>query len=98
MVAGDPVGIREVDLAAHYAVAGLVVDLPGRALDLAERDVLVEAARHAVREPEPAGVERVELGSRDLVLPGDDLVEPLGLGERDRGGELAHAEVEAGRA
>ena len=33
--------------------------------------------------------------ARDLVLPGDDLLHPLGLDQAERGGELAHAEVEA---
>ncbi len=37
----------------------------------------------------------VELGARDLVLPAHDLVEALGLHERDGRRELAHAEVQA---
>jgi hypothetical protein len=31
-----------------------------------------------------------------VVLPRDDLLQPFGLDERDRGRELAHPEVQAG--
>src|SRR3954447_23420736 len=34
--------------------------------------------------------------ARHLVLPGDDLLEALGLHEADSGGELAQPEVQAG--
>src|SRR5207248_1253219 len=60
-----------------------------------EHDVLVEPRDHALGELEPARVERVELTPSDLVLPGYDLGKPLDLNEPERGGELAHPEVEA---
>ena len=50
VVLRDPVGVREVDRVAHHAVAGLVVDLAGRALERLEDDVLVEAGDHPLRE------------------------------------------------
>ena len=76
-------------------MARLVVHLPGRALDRLEDDVLVEARDHAVRQGELRRIHRVELRARGLVLPGDDLVQALGLHDADRGGELVQAEVEA---
>ena len=79
---------------AHDAVAGLVVDLPGRALERLEDDVLVEPRDHPVGQLQPRGVERVELVAGDPVLPGDDLLEPLGAEDPERGGELVHAVVE----
>ena len=70
---------------------GSVVDAAGRARDLLEDDVLVEAGDHARRAARRG---RRSSGSRwragDLLLPGDDLVEALDLHEPERGGELAH--------
>ncbi len=40
-------------------------------------------------------MQRVELLARRAVLPGHDLLEPLDLDQPDRGGELAHAVVQA---
>ena len=40
------------------------------------------------------GWTRVELGAGDLVLPRDDLGQALDLHQPERGGELAHPEVE----
>ena len=48
-----------------------------------------------VGELEARGVDRIELLAGDLVLAGDDLLEALGLHQADRGGELAHPQVEA---
>src|SRR4029077_5622723 len=70
-------------------------DLAGRALDLLEDDVLVETGDHAVRELQAGGVDGIERLAGDLVLAGADLLEALGLHQADRGGELAHPEVEA---
>src|SRR5206468_440257 len=81
--------------ASHDAMAGLVVDLPRALGQLFEDDVLVEARGHAVRKLKAAGVHRVEVLARVRVLPGDDLLHPLGLDQAKGGGELAHAEVEA---
>ena len=39
-------------------------------------------------------MQRVEVLAGVLVLPGDDLLHPLDLDEAERGGELAHPEVE----
>ena len=78
----------------QQAVAGLVVDLARGALERVEDDVLVEPRGHAVRQEQATGVAVVEHVARILVLPPDDLLEALDLDQPQRGGELAHAEVE----
>src|SRR4029077_2143052 len=60
-----------------------------------QNDVLLETRRHSVGQCGPRRVQRVEVLARIGVLPSDDLLHALGLDEAERGGELAHAEVEA---
>src|SRR4051794_14387515 len=76
-------------------MAGLVVDPARRVLDGVEDYVLVEAGGHPVRKLEPGRIPGIELRARVVVLPANDLVEPLDLHESDGGGELAHPVVEA---
>src|SRR5439155_7631139 len=56
VVLRDPVGVRQVDVVAQQAVAGLVVDLAGRAVDRVENDVLVEPGGHSGREDDAVRV------------------------------------------
>src|SRR5713101_7860938 len=41
VMAGDPLGVREVDVVAHDPVTGRVIDLAGGVRNLLEHDVLV---------------------------------------------------------
>src|SRR4051794_3719481 len=95
VVLGDPVRVRQVDPVAHDAVARLVVDLPRRALDRLEDDVLVVPGGHSLRQAESCGVVRVEVGSCGFVLPRDDLVQPVHLNDPDGRCELVQPEVQA---
>ena len=61
-----------------------------------EDDVLVEAGDHPGRHLYPSGVGRVESEARLGVLPGRDLVDPLGRHDAQRARELGHPEVEPG--
>ena len=94
VVLGHPVGVRQLVGAAHDPVAGLFVDTAGALLDRVEDDVLVEARGHPLGQLQPRRVQRVEVLAGVLVLPGDDLLHALGLDQAQRGGELAHPEVE----
>src|SRR5579859_7154707 len=93
---GNPIAVGQIDLAAEDAVTGRVIDLPRRPLDRVEHDVLVEAGHHAGRELDAGRMLRVELSARDIVLPSDDLLQTLDADDPERGGELAHAVVQAG--
>ena len=97
VVLRDPVGVREIDGVPEHAVAGLVVDLPGGALERLEDDVLVEARDHPVGKLDPRLVTGSSSFARDAVLPRDDLLEPLGADDPERGRELVHSVVEPGR-
>src|SRR3954471_6035740 len=94
MMAWDPVGIRQLVARSAYPMAGLVVDLARRALDLVEDYVLVEPGSHAVRQPQPRGMRLIQQSAGDFVLPGNYLTHALHLHEAKRGGELVHPEVE----
>src|SRR3954469_2081523 len=76
------------------AVAGLVIHLARRPLDRLEDDVLVEARRHPLGEPQSLLIDRIELFARDLVLVLDDLRRALRGHDTERRGELAHAQTE----
>ena len=65
VVLRHPVGVRQIVVRAHDAVAWLGIDLAGRALDRAEHDVLVEPRDHAVGQLRPMRVQRIEVLASD---------------------------------
>src|SRR5579859_497267 len=86
VVARYPVGVGELYVMTHDAVARLVVDASRRAFEPVEDDVLVETRDHPVGQLETAaGVRRVEFAPSHLVLPRDDLGNPLHLQQPERG-------------
>src|SRR5207302_1954810 len=56
MVSRHPVAVGQRHVVAHDAVAGLVVDPAGGALEPVEDDVLVQAGDHSVGQLQPGGV------------------------------------------
>ena len=95
MVSRDPVGVRQLDVVAR----GSGDTARRRRARSSARASRTRCTCRAPRPSRPAARAgsgtRVELRARDLVLPGDDLRQPLDLDQPERGGELAHAEVEA---
>ena len=82
---------------AHDAVARLVVDLAGRALDRVEDDVLVEPGDHPVGQLAGGrGCTGSSCSRAAAFFQATISSQPLGLHEPERGGELAHAEVQPG--
>src|SRR3954467_13199949 len=94
MMACDPVGIRQLVARSHDPVAGLVVDLARRALDLVEDYVLVEPGSHARPHPPPRARRPTQPRAGDFALPGNYLTHALRLHEPERRRELIHPEVE----